>query len=109
MTAHGTTDEVKAQLDHFRADFDALRREVGKVIVGLSEIVDDTLTALPTSRQRVENRPTRPPRPSYFAVVRQGVGRRQASRSERDQSWPDSMDRQDNRAKEFILQFAIMG
>jgi MoxR-like ATPase len=46
MTAHGTTDEVKAQLDHFRADFDALRREVGKVIVGLSEIVDDTLTAL---------------------------------------------------------------
>jgi MoxR-like ATPase len=46
MTASGTTDEVKAQLDQFRADFDGLRREVGKVIVGLSEIVDDTLTAL---------------------------------------------------------------
>jgi MoxR-like ATPase len=46
MTAPGTTDEVKAQLDQFRADFDGLRREVGKVIVGLSEIVDDTLTAL---------------------------------------------------------------
>ncbi len=46
MTAPGTTDEVKAQLDQFRADFDLLRREVGKVIVGLSEIVDDTLTAL---------------------------------------------------------------
>jgi MoxR-like ATPase len=46
MTAPGTTDEVKAQLDQFRSDFDALRREVGKVIVGLSEIIDDTLTAL---------------------------------------------------------------
>jgi MoxR-like ATPase len=46
MTAPVTTDEVKAQLDRFRADFEALRREVGKVIVGLSEIVDDTLTAL---------------------------------------------------------------
>jgi MoxR-like ATPase len=46
MTASGTTDEVKAQLDQFRADFDGLRREVGKVIVGLSAIVDDTLTAL---------------------------------------------------------------
>ena len=46
MTAPGTTDEVKAQLDQFRADFEALRREVGKVIVGLSGIVDDTLTAL---------------------------------------------------------------
>jgi MoxR-like ATPase len=46
MTAPGTTDEVKAQLDQFRTDFEALRREVGKVIVGLSAIVDDTLTAL---------------------------------------------------------------
>ena len=46
MTAASTPDEVKAQLDQFRADFEALRREVGKVIVGLSDIVDDTLTAL---------------------------------------------------------------
>ena len=46
MTQASTPDVVKAQLDQFRADFDALRREVGKVIVGLSDIVDDTLTAL---------------------------------------------------------------
>src|SRR5580700_8727664 len=46
MTASGTTDEVKQQLDQFRVDFETLRAEVGKVIVGLSEIVDDTLTAL---------------------------------------------------------------
>jgi MoxR-like ATPase len=46
MTQASTPDEVKAQLDQFRADFEALRREVGKVIVGLSDIVDDTLTAL---------------------------------------------------------------
>jgi MoxR-like ATPase len=46
MSAPATTDQVKAQLDQFRTDFEALRGEVGKVIVGLSEIVDDTLTAL---------------------------------------------------------------
>jgi MoxR-like ATPase len=46
MTQASTPDEVKAQLDQFRSDFEALRREVGKVIVGLSGIVDDTLTAL---------------------------------------------------------------
>ncbi len=46
MTQASTPDEVRAQLDQFRADFEALRREVGKVIVGLSDIVDDTLTAL---------------------------------------------------------------
>jgi MoxR-like ATPase len=41
-----TPDEVRQQLDGFRADFDALRREVRKVIVGHEEIVDGTLTAL---------------------------------------------------------------
>jgi MoxR-like ATPase len=46
MLSDDTTEELKRQLDRFRADFDALRREVGKVIVGHSEIVDDTLTAL---------------------------------------------------------------
>jgi MoxR-like ATPase len=46
MTQASAPDVVKAQLDQFRADFEALRREVGKVIVGLSDIVDDTLTAL---------------------------------------------------------------
>jgi MoxR-like ATPase len=39
-------DEVKQELDQFRADFEALRREVGKVIVGHEEIIDGTLTAL---------------------------------------------------------------
>src|SRR3954452_23471419 len=39
-------EEIREQLDQFRADFEALRREVGKVIVGHEEIVDGTLTAL---------------------------------------------------------------
>ncbi len=33
-SALGTPDDVKEQLDRFRADFESLRREVGKVIVG---------------------------------------------------------------------------
>jgi MoxR-like ATPase len=41
-----TTDEVRQQLDRFRSDFDALRLEIRKVIVGHEEIVDGTLTAL---------------------------------------------------------------
>ncbi len=41
-----TQDELKRQLDEFRADFDTLRDEVRKVIVGHEEIVDGTLTAL---------------------------------------------------------------
>ncbi|HEV3166556.1 MAG TPA: AAA family ATPase, partial [Isosphaeraceae bacterium] len=40
------TAEIKQQLDQFRADFEALRREVGKVIVGHEDIIDGTLTAL---------------------------------------------------------------
>jgi MoxR-like ATPase len=40
------TEELKAQLDQFRADFDLLRSEIGKVIVGQREILDDTLIAL---------------------------------------------------------------
>ena len=46
MSESDTPDEMKQRLDRFRADFEALRREIGKVIVGHSEIVDDTLTAL---------------------------------------------------------------
>ena len=46
MSPSTTPDEMKVQLDQFRTDFEILRSEVGKVIVGLSEIVDDTLTAL---------------------------------------------------------------
>jgi MoxR-like ATPase len=40
------TKELQEQLDRFRADFETLRREIGKMIVGHTEIVDDTLTAL---------------------------------------------------------------
>jgi MoxR-like ATPase len=45
-SANGTPNEVREQLDRFRADFELLRSEVGKVIVGMSEIVDETITAL---------------------------------------------------------------
>jgi MoxR-like ATPase len=39
-------EETRQQLEQFRADFEALRREIGKVIVGQDEIVTGTLTAL---------------------------------------------------------------
>src|SRR3954466_16237331 len=37
---------VKDQLDRFRADFQRLRREIAKVIVGQDDIVEGTLSAL---------------------------------------------------------------
>ncbi|HET6879018.1 MAG TPA: MoxR family ATPase [Pirellulales bacterium] len=40
------TEQTRQELDRFRQDFAALRREIGKVIVGHEEIVDGTLTAL---------------------------------------------------------------
>lgn len=40
------TDELRAQLAEFRNDFQTLRSEVAKVIVGQTEILDDTLIAL---------------------------------------------------------------
>ncbi len=40
------TEETKASLDQFRADFETLRKEIGKVIVGHEPIVEGTLTAL---------------------------------------------------------------
>lgn len=40
------TEELRVQLDQFRTDFDRLRSEIGKVIVGQREILDDTLVAL---------------------------------------------------------------
>ena len=40
------TEEIKRQLDQFRTDFESLRREIGKVIVGQEEIIDGALTAL---------------------------------------------------------------
>lgn len=39
-------EQTRQELDRFRQDFNALRREVGKVIVGHEETVDGTLTAL---------------------------------------------------------------
>jgi MoxR-like ATPase len=38
--------DVRQELDRFRSDFQALRGEIGKVIVGHDEIVGGTLTAL---------------------------------------------------------------
>jgi MoxR-like ATPase len=40
------SDELKQQLDDFRRDFERLRSEIAKVIVGQREILDDTLIAL---------------------------------------------------------------
>jgi MoxR-like ATPase len=41
-----TPEDLKHELDRFRQDFDRLRAEVGKVVVGQKEIVDGTLMAL---------------------------------------------------------------
>lgn len=41
-----TTAETQQQCDQFRADFKKLRDEIGKVIVGMDEIVQGTLTCL---------------------------------------------------------------
>ena len=40
------TDELRQQLDDFRSDFERLRSEIGRVIVGQREILDETLLAL---------------------------------------------------------------
>ncbi|HVX15286.1 MAG TPA: MoxR family ATPase [Pirellulales bacterium] len=40
------TEQTRQELDRFRQDYDILRREIGKVIVGQDEIIDGTLTAL---------------------------------------------------------------
>ena len=40
------SEDVKQQLESFRSDFQKLREEVGRVIVGQQEIVDGTLAAL---------------------------------------------------------------
>ena len=40
------SDDLKQQLDQFRADFNRLRSEIAKVIVGQQEILDDTLISL---------------------------------------------------------------
>ena len=40
------SDELRQQFTRFRADFDKLRQEIGKVIVGQKEILDDLLLAL---------------------------------------------------------------
>jgi MoxR-like ATPase len=40
------SEQVREQLDSFRADFQKLRDEVGRVIVGQQDIVDGTLAAL---------------------------------------------------------------
>ena len=39
-------EDVKQELQAFRNDFAQLKNEIGKVIVGQHEILDDTLLAL---------------------------------------------------------------
>src|SRR6267142_6138184 len=46
MNEDTPSDDMRAKLDAFRTDFERLRAEVGKVIVGHLEILDDTLIAL---------------------------------------------------------------
>ncbi|MCI0361270.1 MAG: MoxR family ATPase [Planctomycetaceae bacterium] len=46
MNENLPNEEMRARLDAFREDFERLRSEVGKVIVGHLEILDDTLIAL---------------------------------------------------------------
>ena len=46
------TAELQAQLDRFRDDFDTLRREIGRVIVGQDEIVRGTLISLLSGGER---------------------------------------------------------
>lgn len=41
-----TDDQVRQQFDRFRSDFQLLRSEISKVIVGQTDILDDTLIAL---------------------------------------------------------------
>ena len=41
-----TTDHIKKECHEFRQTFDTLRREIGKVIVGHQDIVDDVLICL---------------------------------------------------------------
>jgi len=41
-----TDSSIGQQLDGFRKDFDALRREIGKVVVGQEAVVDGVLTAI---------------------------------------------------------------
>ncbi len=40
------TDQLRQELEEFRNDFERLRAEIGKVIVGQREILEDTLLAL---------------------------------------------------------------
>jgi MoxR-like ATPase len=46
MNDRDTAADVKQQLDRFRADYQSLRDEIGKVIVGHSDVVDNMLIAL---------------------------------------------------------------
>src|SRR5438445_11105045 len=41
-----SAEAIKGQLDQFRTDFQRLRTEIAKVIVGQADIVEGTLTAL---------------------------------------------------------------
>jgi MoxR-like ATPase len=41
-----TTSDIQRQLDRFREDFDALEREIGKVMVGQEDVIEGVLAAV---------------------------------------------------------------
>jgi MoxR-like ATPase len=45
-TSQGSVEHLRQQLDEFRVDFERLRTEISKVIVGQQDILTETLTAL---------------------------------------------------------------
>src|SRR5947199_10348011 len=42
----GTTDEIKAAAERFRADYAAVKAQIARAVVGQSDIVDGVLTCL---------------------------------------------------------------
>ena len=46
VTADNTTQDLTAQAERFRTDYQAVREQVGKMIVGQENVVDGVLTAL---------------------------------------------------------------
>lgn len=41
-----STSDLERELERFRADFEALRHEMGKVIVGQEDVIEGVLSAL---------------------------------------------------------------
>ena len=56
-----TPDEVRERCDQFRAIFDSLKAEIGKMIVGHEEIVEGVLISLFSGGNVAEQESTEPP------------------------------------------------